>query len=193
VPEVSSESPISIDYNSNVLNELPTGLAAESPVTGRVKGRVARAVETLLHLHDSPERTAAAFALGVFFSFSPFLGLQILLSMALAFLLGLNRLAVFVGLNANLPWFLVPWYAGLTLAAAAILGMPVTSDSQAIIDALFSTGWTLPDVARVVEHVRPILVPFLVGPTIGAGVVGVSAYWATRAVLVRRRAGALGA
>ncbi len=66
-------------------------------------GRVRQALEQLLHLHDSPSRTAAAFALGVFFSFSPFFGLQIVVSMAIAFAAGLNRLAVFVGLNANLP------------------------------------------------------------------------------------------
>src|SRR5262245_2098876 len=61
--------------------------------------RVPFSISRLFHLHDTPRRTAAAFALGVFFSFSPFLGLQIALSMALAFLLGLNRLAVLVGLN----------------------------------------------------------------------------------------------
>jgi hypothetical protein len=61
-------------------------------------------LDRLLHLHDTPRRMAAAFALGVFFSFSPLIGLQIVLSLTLAFLLKLNRVAVFLGLNANLPW-----------------------------------------------------------------------------------------
>ena len=61
----------------------------------------ARWLQSLLHLHDTPRRTAAAFALGVFFSFSPFIGLQIILSFTMAFLLRLNRLAVFLGLNAR--------------------------------------------------------------------------------------------
>ena len=69
---------------------------------------IARWIEALLHIHDTPERTAAAFALGVFFSFSPFLGLQVAASFSLAFLFRLNRVAVFAGLNANLPWFVVP-------------------------------------------------------------------------------------
>ena len=43
--------------------------------------------------------------------------------MGLAFLANLNRLAVFVGLNANLPWIIVPWYAGTTMVAAAALGV----------------------------------------------------------------------
>ena len=37
---------------------------------------IRRWLDALLHIHDTPERTAAAFALGVFFGFSPFLGLH---------------------------------------------------------------------------------------------------------------------
>ena len=36
-------------------------------------------IDKLLHTHDSPERTARAFAVGVFFGFSPFLGLHTIL------------------------------------------------------------------------------------------------------------------
>ena len=37
---------------------------------------IRRWLSALLHIKDTPERTAAAFALGVFFGFSPFLGLH---------------------------------------------------------------------------------------------------------------------
>ena len=40
---------------------------------------VRRWLDALLHIEDTPERTAAAFALGVFFGFSPFLGLHTIL------------------------------------------------------------------------------------------------------------------
>ncbi len=46
-----------------------------------------RWLEQLLHTHDTPRRTAAAYALGVFFGFSPFLGLHTILGVALAFML----------------------------------------------------------------------------------------------------------
>jgi uncharacterized protein (DUF2062 family) len=36
------------------------------------KTLVRRWLDALLHVHDTPERTAAAFALGVFLGFSPF-------------------------------------------------------------------------------------------------------------------------
>ena len=44
------------------------------------KALIRRWLDTLLHVADTPERTAAAFAMGVFFGFSPFLGLHTLLA-----------------------------------------------------------------------------------------------------------------
>jgi len=148
---------------------------------------VAFSASRLLHLHDTPRRTAAAFALGVFFSFSPFIGLQIALAMGLAFLLGLNRLAVFVGLNANLPWIIAPWYAGTTFAAAALMGLALPPDFRRDLGALFSLGVFSRDFwSHAGGLLRPLLIPFLVGPTVGAALVGLAAYPATYAMLNRR-------
>jgi uncharacterized protein (DUF2062 family) len=153
---------------------------------------VSHSLSRLLHLHDTPRRTAAAFAIGVFFSFSPFVGLQIALSMALAFLLGLNRLAVFVGLNANLPWIIAPWYAGTTLAAAAVMGLTLPPDFRGQITSLFSFGiFSLDFWARAADVLRPLLIPFLVGPTVGAAAIGLAAYPVATVVLSRRSQTAL--
>jgi uncharacterized protein len=147
-----------------------------------------RWLQRLLHLHDTPKRTAAAFALGVFFSFSPLIGLQIVLSFTLAFLLRLNRVAVFLGLNANLPWIVAPWYAATTLAAARALGVALPADFGARVAGLFAHSlfarefWS--DARALLE---PFLVPYLVGPTIGAAVIGIATYFVTAAVLARRR------
>jgi len=84
---------------------------------------VRRWLESLLHIHDSPRRTAAAFAVGVFFSFSPALGLHTVLALAVAFLFNLNRVAVILGVCANLPWFIAPYYTLTTMAAARALGV----------------------------------------------------------------------
>lgn len=149
-------------------------------------------LQSLLHLHDNPTRTAAAFSLGVFFGFSPFLGAQILLSFGLAFLLHLNRLAVFVGLNVNLPWIVAPWYAGTTLIAARLMGIGLPADFRLQVDEVFSLGvlssefWT-----RAWALLQPWLLPFLVGPTLGAAVVGLLAYVATAPLLRRRRSAVL--
>jgi uncharacterized protein (DUF2062 family) len=138
---------------------------------------VALSFSEILRLHDTPSRTAVAFAVGVFFSFSPLLGLQIVLAMTLAFLFGLNRLAVFVGLNANLPWLVVPWYTGTTLAAATLMDIPLPADFRREISVLFSRGMLSRDFwTHAAGMLRPFLIPFLVGPTIGAALIGLAAY-----------------
>lgn len=147
-----------------------------------------RWLDRLLHLHDTPRRTAAAFALGVFFSFTPFIGLQILVSFGIAFVFGLNRLAVFIGLNANLPWLLVPWYAGTTVAAAHLMGIEIPADVSSQVGALFGYGiFTREFWTHAMSIVRPFLVPLIVGPTVGAVPIAAAAYFVARRVLERRR------
>lgn len=154
------------------------------PLSG---GRVQQTLERLLHLHDSPSRTAAAFALGVFFSFSPFLGLQIVVSMAIAFVAGLNRLAVFVGLNANLPWFIAPWYAGTTAIAALALGVATPATLSADLQGLIDLGWTTGAFwIRAQDILLPLVIPFIVGPTVGAALVGTGTFFVARQWLMRR-------
>jgi uncharacterized protein len=146
-------------------------------------------LDRLLHLHDTPVRTAAAFALGVFFSFSPFLGLQILLAMGTAFALRLNRAAVFVGLNANLPWFIVPWYGSMTVLAARVMGWEGAVSIDPLVQTL-STSASTPTsfLERAADLVAPVFVPFMVGSTAGAAVVGAGTFLVSRAVLTRRAA-----
>src|SRR6188472_1421906 len=82
-------------------------------------------LEALLHIEDTPERTAAAYALGVFFGFSPFLGLHTILGLICAFALNLNRVAVLLGIYSNLPWILPAYYTLATMLGAAILRIQV--------------------------------------------------------------------
>jgi hypothetical protein len=87
--------------------------------------RIRRWLGHLLHTHDTPQRTAAAYALGVFFGFSPFLGLHTILALVLAFALNLNRVAVLLGVYSNLPWILPAYYTLATVAGAALLRVNV--------------------------------------------------------------------
>src|SRR6478736_7187723 len=82
-------------------------------------------LDQMLHTHDTPERTAAAFALGVFLGFSPLLGLHTVLGLVLAFALNLNRVAVLLGIYSNLPWILPAYYTIATAIGAAILRVPI--------------------------------------------------------------------
>src|SRR5688572_30513524 len=98
---------------------------------------VRRRLEQLLHTHDTPERTAAAYALGVFFGFSPVLGLHTVLALGFAFGLNLNRVAVLLGVYSNLPWIILPYYTLATWLGAAILRTEVEPGTvEALINAL---------------------------------------------------------
>lgn len=146
----------------------------------------------LWQLDESPTRVAAALALGVFFSFTPFIGAQILLSMALAVLLRLSKVAVFIGLNANLPWIMLPWYGGTTLAAAMLLGWPNPFEAeQQVVAAIGDATGPIDAIKRLGDLVAPALWPLVIGSTIGAALLGLATFVVVRWVLVRR-ASALG-
>jgi uncharacterized protein len=142
----------------------------------------------LAGLSDSPHRTAAAFAVGVFLSFSPFLGLQIASGVAAALMLRLNRVAVLAGLCANLPWVMVPWYAVTTMLGATILGVPVSDDLMGRLSGLLelpvyrATFWE-----RAGTLFRPFVWPFILGSTLGALVLAVLAYAVVSRLIMRVR------
>jgi hypothetical protein len=152
------------------------------------KALVRRWLDTLLHIDDSPERTAAAFALGVFFGFSPLLGLHTLLGIGFAFLLNLNRVAVLLGVYSDLPWFLAPYYAAATMAGAKITGHKLPPNLKSQLGALFeltifgSEFWH-----RLITILKPLLIPYAVGSTFGALVLAAIAYPLALAFVTSRR------
>ena len=138
---------------------------------------------------DTPHRTAAAFACGVFLSFSPFLGLQIVIAVGLAVILRMSRMALLAGLCMNLPWIMLPWYTLTTVAAAAVLGTPVGPEVRSALTSLldlsfFSTAfWT-----QAVQIITPFFWSFLIGSTIGAIVIGIAAYLTVVRIISRMQA-----
>ena len=146
-------------------------------------------VEKLAGSSESPRRTAAAFAFGVFLSFSPFLGLQILLGMTTAFLLRLNRPAVFIGLCVNLPWLIVPWYTLTTIVGGLMLNRPIAADFSRRFDALVELSFYSREFRlQAFDLVAPFFWSFLVGSIAGAIVLGIAAYFVTVPLLTRWRA-----
>jgi uncharacterized protein (DUF2062 family) len=134
-------------------------------------------LERLAAIDASPRRTAAALAFGVFLSFSPFLGFQILLGLGAAFALRLSRIGVLIGLCANLPWIMVPWYAATTAAAAALLGTSSGLDIRARIAEVLEVSVYQPAFwGRTGDLAATFLWPFMIGPTLGAIALGLAAY-----------------
>jgi uncharacterized protein (DUF2062 family) len=144
-------------------------------------------MEALLHIHDTPKRTAAAFALGVFFGFSPFLGLHTVLALGVAFVFNLNRVAVLVGVYSNLPWVIGAWYALTTAAGAWMLGTKLPAEFGERVAQLFSLSLFRVEFWRQVAHdMRPLFWPYFVGSLLGATLLCALAYWLTRGFLEAR-------
>jgi uncharacterized protein len=153
------------------------------------KALARRWLGTLLHVDDTPERTAAAFALGVFFGFSPFLGLHTILGIAFAFFLNYNRVAVLLGVYSNLPWVIAPYYALTTM----FVGAPLTGHHipegfrQQVVD-LFELSLYSADFWRELGRIlRPFFVPYTVGSLLGAVLLAGLAYPLALTFLTSRR------
>ena len=150
---------------------------------------VRRWLDQLLHVADTPQRTAAAFALGVLFGFSPFLGLHTILGIVFAFLLNYNRIAVLLGVYSNLPWVIGPYYAFATM----VIGAPITGHRmppgfRGQFGALFELSLFHAEFwQRLGELLKPWLWPYAVGSTIGAIALAAVAYPLALAFVTSRR------
>lgn len=148
--------------------------------------RLRRFLEQLLHTHDTPRRTAAAYALGVFFGFSPFLGLHTVLGLTVAFALNLNRVAVVLGVYTNLPWVLPAYYAVTTALGAACLGADVPPGLMVDLSRAASTfSWG--GIREAGRTLAPLLWSFTLGSTLGAMLLAGFAYRLSLAMILAHR------
>lgn len=148
--------------------------------------RARRWLDHLLHTHDTPRRTAAAFAVGVFFGFSPFLGLHTILGLVVAFAFGLNRVAVLLGVYSNLPWILPAYYTVTTMIGATLLGVDVPPDLlKEFRESLAAASWG--EFRTFARSLTPLLWAYGLGSTIGAVALSVVAYRASLAMIVTHR------
>jgi len=152
------------------------------------KALVRRWLDALLHIDDTPQRTAAAFALGVFFGFSPFLGLHTVLGVVFAFVLSLNRVAVLLGIYSNLPWIIAPYYAFVTMTAIRVTGDHPPPGLGARLSALFELSVFGGQFWRdLVVILKPLLWPYTLGSFVGAVLLAMMAYPLALAFVQSRR------
>ena len=152
------------------------------------RGLIRRWLDTLLHVADTPERTAAAFAMGVFFGFSPFLGFHTVLAIIAAFLFNLNRVAALLGVYSNLPWIIAPYYAIVTMIGATLIGRQLPAGFKAQLTGLFELSvfhgefWH-----QLITILKPLFWPYAVGSLLGAVVMAAIAYPLALAFVTSRR------
>src|SRR5262249_48330775 len=137
-------------------------------VSRAMREKLTQLTATLSRLPDTPERIALAFAIGVFFGFSPFLGVQTLLGISLAFYLRLSRVAVLLGTWVNLPFFVPVYYAVATELGARMLGQtPPSRLADNVKLAVRQASLSFGAIERVLDMLRPMLWPFTLGSTLG--------------------------
>ena len=110
-------------------------------------------IREALHLGETPQRTAVAFALGVFIAFTPTYGLHSVSVMFLAWAFRLNFPALLVGSLVNNPWTVAP-ILGATLGMGFfLLGRPDAPD----------VSWENLSLTTLYESVLPFILPFTLG------------------------------
>jgi hypothetical protein len=107
----------------------------------------------VLHLEESPQRTALAFAVGAAIAFCPLYGFHMVLVGICSWAFRLNFVALLAGAFINNPWTLVPVLGATYWIGAVILGR---SDRP-------SFDWNDLSFSAVYEQVMPYAVPFAVG------------------------------
>ena len=131
----------------------------------------------VLHLQESPHRTALAFATGVFIAFAPHYLFHTASAAFCAWIFRLNYVAIFLGSFVNNPWTLIP-----ILAASLYSGVFLIGESpQPTIE------WHKLTTDNLFDILSPYLMPFLVGSCTLAIVASLIAYPLMRWAITRYR------
>ena len=122
----------------------------------RSSSRLRSLLRQVLHLQESPHRTALAFALGVLLTFSPPYGLHMLMAVFCAWAFRLNFVALLAGLCVNTPWTLVAVLGGTLWLGCILLGVPFPT----------ALDWGDTSASAIFSQIKPYLLPFIVGGTV---------------------------
>jgi len=140
--------------------------------------RIREQLKTMLHMGESPDRLAWAFAVGVFIGFSPLIGLHTIMAAGMVWGFRMNPIAVFTGAYLTNPWTAVPIYAGCTW-----LGL-ILWPGGADLAPLSMEGLTL---KGLFTQMRPYLMPFVVGTLVVGTVAALVSFGVMRWVVVSYR------
>ena len=142
----------------------------------------------LLTLDDPPERTALAFAIGVFIAFSPFLGLHTILATLIAFLFRFNKVAIYSGTFINNPLLtLVPIIIASYAVGAFVLGRPLRIPPEGVALLKDPHLLTADYYRKIFRESWQIVWPFAIGGMILSVVCSLIAYPVTSWLLRTHR------
>lgn len=135
----------------------------------------------LVRLPDSSYRIAAGLACGAAISFTPFIGLHVVLAMALAFAMRANVVAAIIGTIVGNPWtFPLIWALTYWMGATAM-----GSDAALVLTDVIDTELLF---FSPLEALKPVLLPMIIGGVPLAVLVWWLVYWPTHQVVGRYKA-----
>jgi len=138
----------------------------------------------LARLPGTPHSIAAGFACGVAISFTPFLGLHILLGCALAYLVRGNMLATVIGTVAGNPWTFPLFFTLTGTIGAALLGTDMVAEIPVWDwDAIFMSP------TDYFAGFLPVVFPLVVGAVPVATSAWFLVYLVFKSLITRYRAG----
>ena len=145
-------------------------------------------VYRVLSINDSPHRIALSVAVGIFITWTPTIGLQMMLTIALCFLLRANKLVGVPFVWISNPLTIVPIYVPNYVVGCWILGRTPTDAWKNLTAASsFSTGFW----SRAVDWfdaIKPIFVELWIGSLAVGLVLGVMTYFTVYRMIVVYRA-----
>lgn len=131
----------------------------------------------VLHLQETPHRTALAFATGVFIAFAPHYLLHTASAVFCGWLFRLNYVAIFLGSFINNPWTFIP-----ILAASLYTGIFVMGESSQP-----TIAWHELTMDNLFDMLSPYIIPFIVGACTLAVIGSLIAYPLMRWTITRYR------
>jgi len=123
-------------------------------------------LKQVLHLQESPQRTALAFAVGAAIAFCPLYGFHMVLVGLCTWAFKLNFVALLAGALINNPWTLVPVLGATYWTGAVLLGR-----SESPVFDLSELGFR-----AIYDQVLPYAVPFALGGVVLSLVAGIVSY-----------------
>jgi len=142
----------------------------------------------VLHVDDTPHRIALGLAIGIFVTWTPTIGLQMALTVALALLLRANKAVGVPFVWISNPFTLLPIYWPSYWLGCRLLGGD--HDSRLFFDFLAAAathGSILERLGAFWKGVSLIFWPLWLGSVIVALVLGVLVYFATLLAVVKYR------
>jgi hypothetical protein len=133
---------------------------------------------------ETPERIAAAWAVGIGVGLSPLLGLHTVLALAAALAFRLNKVDVLLGTMITNPWALAVYFPACVVAGQWLLGIEVPRVAVPELRLLLSaSAW-----GDQAAWLKPLLLVWWTGSGIATVVGTTVTYFAVRAAVRRHRA-----